>query len=811
MKKESPKGSFFFCAIPTNPHFLSCDTYALGMVHFPHISHLHIMENSTSKPDRIAQWCMILLVGLIPVFFIPITWITTVQAKSSLVAVLLIVAAVSWVTARFVTGSIRIPASLVLAAGLLMPLVYAISVAVSGVGPVSLVGTGVEQDTLAFTCILYAALVLSALIFSGAPRASVAAIRGLFIGGLALVLLEIVHFVFPDLSVGSAPLGQTWNAFGNWNEFAILLGLFIVLGIALRHTAAAQGLWKYLFDAVSLISVFFLIVANFFDVWTAVGIVGLIALLAQHFASQAQSGNPASELGTRWIWIAVIALALFFMLFGTLINNVLPSRIRVANIEARPSLQGTVAIGQQSLTEPASLFFGAGPNTFSREWGLYKPASINQSAYWNTNFTAGVGTIPTSFVTTGIFGIIAWILFAVALILAAVRALARYSKGVEGNLSASVLGIASAFLLSFYFLYVPGPALSALVFLSAGLLVAFSAQAGFTGSLYTSFRGNGWKGWAAAAGLVLFAIVTAVSSIGTLRVLAAEMILNRSVVTYNNTKDIGSASNFVASSLSLYPPNSRAHRVGVQLGLAELQQLIAKADPNDEKSRAELQDVLKQTIQHGLDAVAINGTDYQNWLELAGLYQQLAGVKVEGAFENARAAYERARQENPLSPLPLLQLAQLELIEENTDVALQNLAAAVELKPDLAAAYYMASQIYAFRKDFKSAITTAAQAAQYEQNDPLGWYNLGAIAYAGADYATAASAEERALMLNPQYANAIYILGLSYYELKRSDDSIKVFNALNQLSPGQKAVTDILANLNAGKPPLASSAQTSSE
>ena len=768
------------------------------------------MENSTSKLDRIAEWGMVLLVGLIPIFFVPITWVTTVQAKSSLVAVLLMVAAVSFVIARFKEGSIRVPATLVLAAGLLMPLVYALSVAISGLSQVSLVGTGVEQDTLAFVFLLFAALALSALIFSGSPRAGIRAIRGLFIGGLALVLLEIAHFAFPDFSLGGVLLGQTGNAFGSWNEFAILLGFFVVLGIALRNTEAAQGKWGYLFDAVALISAFFLLIMNFFDVWTAVGIAGLVAILIQHFAARAQSGMPAA-LGSRKVWITLVVLALFSMLFGTFVNNVLPARLRVANIEARPSLQGTIAIGQQSLTEPSTLFFGAGPNTFSREWGLYKPASINQSDFWNTNFTSGVGTIPTSFVTTGIFGIIAWILFALALILAAVRALARHGRGGEGNLYASSFAIASVFLFSFYVLYVPGPALSTLVFLSIGLLLAFSAQAGFTGALPISFREAGWKGKAALAGLALFGAAAVASSVGISRVLVAEMILNRGVVTYNETQDADAASGFVSSSLSVYPTNARAHRVGIQLGLAKLQQLIAKADPEDEAARAELQDVLKRTIQHGLDAVAINGTDYQNWLELAGLYQQLAGVKVEGAFENARAAYERARKENPLSPLPLLQLAQLELIQENTDVALQNLAAAIQLKPDLAAAYYMASQIYASKEDFKNAIPAATQAAQYGRNDPLGWYNLGAVAYAGKDYATAAAAEEQALTLNPQYANALYILGLSYYELKRPEDSLKVFEALNQLSPDQKVVTDILANLNAGKPPLASSAQTSSE
>ena len=123
-------------------------------------------------------------------------------------------------------------------------------------------------------------------------------------------------------------------------------------------------------------------------------------------------------------------------------------------------------------------------------------------------------------------------------------------------------------------------------------------------------------------------------------------------------------------------------------------------------------------------------------------------------------------------------------------------------KPDLAAAYYLQSQILASKSDFKNGIVAAAKAAQGVPDDPLGWYNLGAIAYAGADYATAVTAEEKALALNSQYANAMYILGLSYYELKRPDDAIKVFKELDKLNPNNTAVISILANLLNGKPPV---------
>ena len=241
----------------------------------------------------------------------------------------------------------------------------------------------------------------------------------------------------------------------------------------------------------------------------------------------------------------------------------------------------------------------------------------------------------------------------------------------------------------------------------------------------------------------------------------------------------------------------------MQLGLVQLQQLIAKGDPEDEAVRAQLQTTLQETIQHGLDAVAINGDDYQNWLEVAGLYQQLAGVKVAGAYENARAAYERARQENPSSPVPLFQLAQLEIIENHPDLALQNLAAAVQLKQDFAAAYYVASQIYASQNNLKDALSTAALAAQYASNDPLAWFNAGSIAYAAKDFQNAAAALERALTLEPNYANAAYVLGLTYAELGRTADSIKIFEALNTIDPNQPVVQQALANLRAGRLPVA--------
>jgi len=755
--------------------------------------------------DKIAQWSMLLLISLLPVFFVPLLWITLVQAKVILIVLLLLVAAVAWVAARFVEGSVRVPASLLLLCGVLIPLAYAFSAAFSGVAQISLVGSGVEQDTLAFASILFAALALSALIFSEGERSAVKVLRSISLGAFLLLALEVVHFAMPSLSLGGVIASQTGNAFGNWHEFAIILGFFTLLGLAVRTTAAAAGVWKYLFYAISFVSLGFLLVANFFDVWAVLSVTAAIALLVELSATRARSGRIAFSLGMHGVWVAVIALAIFSMMFGSYINNVLPTRIKVSHTEVRPSWQGTMGIGGAALTQPAALFFGSGPNTFAREWGLYKPASVNQTIFWNADFNVGVGSIPTSFVTTGIFGILAWIMFLAALLWTAARALIRRAHDVSDTLYVAALGLTSAYLAVFLVLYVPGPALSVSVFLAAGLLVAFARHAGIGRPLFVSLGAGGARSIGHAALLIVFGIVIIAAPLGIARVLASEVILNRGIVVFNRTQDTAATSVLIKQALRVNPSSARAHRLAVQLGLIQLQALVAQADPKDEAVRTRLQITLQETIQHGLAAVAINGNDYQNWLELAGLYQQLAGVKVAGAYENARAAYQRARIENPSSPVPLFQLAQLEVLEGNKDVALQNLAAAVQLKPDFAAAYYAASQIYASNNDFKNALSAAALATQYAPQDPLAWYNAGAIAYAGKDSTNAIAALEQALTLESNYANAAYVLGLAYYDAGRIADSLKVFEALGTLDPGQQVVQDAITNIRAGRAPVPTS------
>ena len=749
--------------------------------------------------DALARWALLLAFGLLPFFFIPLPWVTIAQSKVALIGILLILSLLGWIVSRFIAGTIGVPAIKVLIAAATLPLAYLISVLVSGTTTISLVGTGVEQDTLAAALIWFAALSLTVLVFSESEKRSRTALNALFIGGLILAVIQALHLFFPSLSFGGPLTGQTGNAFGSWHDLGILYGFFVFLSVALLTSGAIEGKSRYLYAAVSVLSLLLLIVANLFDVWVALASISVLFLVLNLLRRRRVSGSSVLDWRTQKYWIGLIVLSVFFAIFGGYVNNVLPTPLKVANLEARPSWLGTLQISKQSLTSPKELLFGVGPNTFTKEWGLHKPIDINATPFWNADFNTGIGSIPTSFITVGLVGFLAWLSILVALIWLVFKFVFRESSQTSNIIVPLALSV--VFLFAFYVLYVPGPALSIFAFLMFGLFIAGAAGANMLPAQSFQVQGD-WTARIRMLGIVAFGLIFALAGVGVGRALASDAILNRGIVTFNNTGDLEKASALVSRAIQISPQNDRAQRSAVELGLLQLQKLISTADPKDEKSKELLQSTISQTIQHGLDAVSIEGREYQNWLELAALYSQLAGANIEGAYDNARNAFSRAQAENPNNPFPYLQLAQLELLQNKTDAALQYLVSAVQLKPDFGAAYYLASQIYAFDKDFTNAIPAATKAVQSASDDPLGWYNLGTIYYASGDYASASAALEQALVRQPQYSNAIYMLGLTYHKLGRSEDAIKAFEDLNKLNPNQELVLTALANLKEGKDPI---------
>ena len=69
-------------------------------------------------------------------------------------------------------------------------------------------------------------------------------------------------------------------------------------------------------------------------------------------------------------------------------------------------------------------------------------------------------------------------------------------------------------------------------------------------------------------------------------------------------------------------------------------------------------------------------------------------------------------------------------------------------------AYFFIGEIYRFRRQFRHADIAYTAAVRLEPNIALWWYRLGTVREVVGDISQAATAYERALVLNPEHVEA---------------------------------------------------------
>ncbi len=750
--------------------------------------------------ETFSLWTLYVLVALVPIFLIPSSFATIPQAKLTLVSVLVGFAALGWLLNVLVSREIRIPRHALFFAVPLLPLAYIVSALTFG-WPMSAVVSGLaEQDTVITTALLAAVFALTALTLKESAIAHIS--RAIMVGGAVLVAAQIVRLFFPDaLTFGGVLSSATSSLAGTWHDLGILLGLFVITGGVLVSThVSGNKAWRAFFGIVTAVSFLFLIVISMQDIWFVLaGILGIFGVYS--WFAQARDGVEHSvmkRLVQPALWILIALSAFLFGWFNVWVHDRLPEKMQIVAVEVRPSWEGTFSVGQNSLTNSRALLFGTGPNSFARNWAQFKPEGVNETLFWNLDFNNGVGAVPTSFVTIGTIGIAAWILIALAFLWAAGEALRR--EKLFGSAQTITFGIVCAilYLLAFHVMYAPGLAISVLLFVLLGILVVH-----IVGEKKSILPLN-LDSLPKLAGVVVALVLTVgtfVASATSLLALASDMYVNHSVALFNRDGGIGASTAVIQKALMLWPSNDRAHRAAVELGILELAQLGEKAN-TDEAARAQLEGTLSQTIEHGLQAVSIDRADYQNWLTLAQLYQELAGVGIEGAYEQAQQAYTTAREENPTNPLPLFRLAQLEVLKGNTSNAIDLFAEAITLKRDFAPAYFVRSQLLAQQNRLEEAIASAAPAVQLVPDDPLGWYNLGVILYLNGSFNEAGAAFAQAVNLRTDYSNAFFMLGLTYYQVGAPAEAVAALTRVLELNPNESFVATIIDNIRAGKQPF---------
>lgn len=715
------------------------------------------------------------IIFLLPLFFIPGGMLSLAMSKSVLIVVLTILAALVFLFELWREGRVTLPKSNLVWMVVALPVVYFLSAILATPSSLSLFGYGFEAGTFGFILLGSALMLLVSIVFVDTTRA----LKGLMTFFLSITLLAI--FMLVKIILGGDALamgnffGNMGNPLGSWTDLAVVFGLLSVLSILALGMLPMKGMIKGLVYVVFALSTLLLIAINFQTafIFTFVASVVLFFYFAKvekrHSADGVESGSgfrSSSVLLPVVLGIISLIFAINPTLSGeTNLGTVVSEKFGITNTEIRPSFSATLGVSKAVLSQASLL--GSGPNTFGRDWLIYRPANINATPFWAASFPFGAGFLPTQIATTGILGTATWLLFFAFLVGLTFRAVSGTPESRGERLVLVSTMIATLFLWATSFMYVPSFSVVLLAFIFTGLFVATAVKAGVVPMYEFFFKNTQEARTATMIALLVLAVGSlAVGKIGVEKAVSAYHF--NQAIALSNTE--GTPLSDVETNLIKAIESSPADVYFValsRLNFTRAQMAANSATGTPEENQAIFQESVGRSIEAARLAVEANPAGFENWVALGNVYTALVPepVSLEGAYENAQFAYNEAARRNPNNPeLPLL-LAQLELNNKNTDNARGYIRNSIALKQDYADAYFMLAQLEVAAGNTDAAIQSAEALAVLLPENPGIHFELGLLKFSSNNFEGAQTSFEKALELSPEYANAKYYLALTLANL----------------------------------------------
>jgi tetratricopeptide (TPR) repeat protein len=766
--------------------------------------------------DSAAVWLVAVTAFLAIVALIPGYPVSLFGTKVTLIAVIALIALIAYIVARLSRGNIVFPPLALLGVVWLLPVAYGLSTLFSGANPLSSVfGVEMETDTFGFILLLALLATLAALALRQASHYQLF-FRTLAVSFVLVVLAQIGFIIAAKAGVG---ISASANLVGSFSDLALFAGLAIALSL-LAHRfltlgkRVKMGLWVGV-----VLALIVLVLANSALAWTLTALVALALFIeavmkrrgahsdadldgAATFAidEEGSMNGGASSLGVPLVTLLV---SLFFLIGGATIGNAFAGALGVNVIDVRPSWQSTFDVG--SHTYASSPLFGSGPGTFGTQWLKFRDRSLNDTIFWSVDFASGIGYIPTSFVTTGIVGAIAWIVFIGFFLYTAVRALLFRLPQDEYMRFVSLASATGAFyILVASFFSAPGPVMLALGFMLLGVFIS-------------SLRfGKGRLDWGivfAKSPRIGFAIVflMTILLLGSVGSLYLVLVRHMSAFAYGEGSVALAAGNLDAAEADAnqsisFAPSERAYQLLAAISMARMQKVATDTTLAATTAQTQFQAALTSAVNAGLAATALGPNNYQNWLTLGSVYQLVVPLNITGSYQSAKDAYEHAEALNPTSPVLPYIVSQLEIGNKDTQAAETALLASVSLKRDYIPSILLLSQLEVQLGKATEALQAAEAAAYFAPDEPSVLFQVGILRYGTGDVTGAVTALAHAVEVNPQYANARYFLGAMYSLQGKYDDALKELRAVAAMSDDNAtAVAADIASLEAGKNPFPAS------
>jgi tetratricopeptide (TPR) repeat protein/Ca2+/Na+ antiporter len=766
------------------------------------------VKKKKSFLTKISFKLLLAVTFLMPIFILPFQYSNFAFNKQILFSSVILFAGLSWLIDSLKKGEFHFQKSKLMLSALIVAVVTSLSAVFSGFFQNSFFGQGFEVGTAFSVIIGMLAVWLVPVYFNNKDRVFYAYLA--LIGSFSLVALYQVSRLFfgPDfLSLGILNT-NTSNLVGKWYDLGIVFGLIALFSIIAGEFLHLSKMLKFVTYLVFFVSLGLMAVVNFSLAWIVLGLFSLIIgvyifsfLKSRHTDEDDYEDEKPKRKFPIFPVVSFVICALF-VVFGSYFGNIISNRFNISQLEVRPNMATTLSVAGGSLKD--NVLFGSGPNRFVSEWLLHKDPVVNQSVFWNTDFNYGFGLIPTYLVTTGILGIIAWILFLFFFLKTGIKSLFKDSTGWDQRFLLLSSFVSSLYLWIMNIIYVPSNTVFYLTFFVTGLFLATCSNTGEKSLTVWKFSGDSRKSFVSVFLVIVLFVSGILMGYSFVKKYSANLFFQKGVLEARTTGNLDKAESYISRAIALYE-SDLFYRTLTEIGVARINNLLNLAQTKGadmDSLRNQFQGVLANTVSGAKKAIELDSSSYENHVSLAGLYAIVYQYGVKDAYGFSLNSYQTALQLNPQNPGIDLLMARLEILAKNNDKARKYISSAISKKPNYTEAVFLLSQLESSEGNIKAAIQSAESATLLSPNDPTAFFQLGLLKFDNKDYKGSAGAFERAVGLNNVYANAKYFLGLSYEKLGKNKDAIAQFEDIKVLNPDNKEVDTILANLKAGRAPF---------
>jgi tetratricopeptide (TPR) repeat protein len=696
-------------------------------------------------------------------------------AKIFLLTAIVVVPLATLLMRRLRHGSIMIPNSGVLIAAGLLPLAYLGSALFAVDKSAALLSLNFNTDS--FGAVLLGFLMLMLVVLMGVRKGISEKLRTALVYFIYVILgLFILQTIAQIASLDFLSWVALVQPVSSWLDVAALIGLLTITTIVPAPVAAneeaAPGRMPLILTSICLLLLGF--VTHVMLVFVLLAIIA--GIIIGKDVIERRKMKISFDKKKMVLPLLVLCVSLFFItdtvLLQKKVTNTIQSWTQISFVDVRPNWQGTLDVAKKTVSEGdvKSKVFGPGVGSFSDQWRVYKPVEVNTTDFWNTNFSHGIGFIPTSMVTGGAIVLAGWALFLLVLFWAILR-----SRG-------SLLGMATGFMWLFA-IYTPISIwVLLLTFVLTGLFVLEQARARVVRVVNYKLRGE-------EVNKVVAFVIIPVLFLGS--VAAALLVLHRGIV--NNyllrasdmmvTGDLNKTEQLL-NKAKFFTHAALVEQGYTKIGLARLSALLEESGQEGNTVEQEtLQQALSNVLSHAQRAIEREPQNPANYIALGNISEQLITLNISGAAESAIAAYEQAIILDPYNPSLPYFIARVYGSLEDSEQFVAYLEKALSLKPNFTPALYQYGVLEYSSGNAEVAVQALGQVVQSEQNNANALYYL-ALALDDVDrIEEALLVMKRVLILNPENAEvADIVMGLEHQMQARARDEVPEGNATDNTS-----------------------------